>query len=479
MIITIKTQYSCENKEFHKILKELRREQSCVIRWAYNRFKKEHLSQKEVQTLSKDLKYQFSNIKSIDSWFIQSAVKTAKGIYERFGEETVIFGGKFNFFQRLKNKISKEQFKNQKLSNLTSIGEAPQKGNRKFELDIEKNIVIFKPKRGVKFELKLKLKPNYKKKLELLEEHINETPIPYTVSLNEKEIFISFDESHLYQEEQLNLIEDRYISLDLNPNHVGVVVCEKNRVLKKLDFDLSGLTQPLENIRKKRHYRDPVLETYLNNKLNYETIQISKQIEQFIKAFCPKYLFLEDLSIKSGDTGRGRRGNKLINNLWKRNLFSLNLIKRAENLGLECYKINPKYSSYIGNLQNSSFDPINSALEVGRRGIEALKSDQTWVKNQVIKLRKGCSFDIYFPKKIEIKDSLMNQWKKDLEKKFQDSWKEKFKEIKKSLKDSWRKLFETIKTLNLRYRVSSLSGIDYDELRLKTKHSKVIIISFI
>ena len=51
MIITIKTQYSCENKEFHKILKELRREQSCVIRWAYNRFKKEHLSQKEVQTL--------------------------------------------------------------------------------------------------------------------------------------------------------------------------------------------------------------------------------------------------------------------------------------------------------------------------------------------------------------------------------------------------------------------------------------------
>ena len=113
-------------------------------------------------------------------------------------------------------------------------------------------MLIFKPKRGIKYFLKLSLRFNYKAKLLKLQKHINETPIPYTIELNDKEVFVIFDESLL--NEPLKLVPNRYISLDLNPNHIGMIVVNGNEILKKLAFDLSDLTTPLENLRKKKRY---------------------------------------------------------------------------------------------------------------------------------------------------------------------------------------------------------------------------------
>lgn len=119
-------------EEERDFIKDEIRKSSNMVRLAYNRFQ-EGKSEKDIRLLSKQL----TNIPT-DSWFIQCAIKKADYL-NKTSKEKVIFGGKFNFFQRLTNKISKQDFKEKRLLAIYSQGETKQKGNRKFALDISNN----------------------------------------------------------------------------------------------------------------------------------------------------------------------------------------------------------------------------------------------------------------------------------------------------------------------------------------------------
>ena len=67
-------------------------------------------------------------------------------------DSKVIFGGKQNFIKRIQNKISKEEFKEKRLSPILSIGEAQYQGNRKFKLN-EDLTILFKPSNKLHFTL--------------------------------------------------------------------------------------------------------------------------------------------------------------------------------------------------------------------------------------------------------------------------------------------------------------------------------------
>ncbi|QXO06487.1 hypothetical protein [Campylobacter phage CJLB-14] len=67
--------------------------------------------------------------------------------------EKVIFGGKKNFFDRLKGKISREEYQLKRLLPLYSVGEASKNGNRKFQIEDE-NTIIFKVSRKEHITLK-------------------------------------------------------------------------------------------------------------------------------------------------------------------------------------------------------------------------------------------------------------------------------------------------------------------------------------
>lgn len=88
----------------------------------------------------------------MDSWFIQSASYESKFLHSLVGNETkVIFGGKKNFFNRLKGVISKEQFNAKRLVPLCSYGEKKSgtksvHGNRKFKLSEDLSFIILKLK---------------------------------------------------------------------------------------------------------------------------------------------------------------------------------------------------------------------------------------------------------------------------------------------------------------------------------------------
>jgi hypothetical protein len=98
------------------------------------------------------------------------------------------------------------------------------------------------------------------------------------------------------------------------------------------------------------------------------------------------------------------------------------------------------YSSVIGNLQHSYFDPINASLEIGRRGYNVIIS-----KNKQF-------YPSFFLK---------------------DQWKEYFKDLR-----DWKELFRELKNSKLRYRVSLDESNLSKVFQMKSIKSKVLIYEF-
>ena len=154
---------------------------------------------------------------------------------------------------------------------------------------------------------------------------------------------------------------------------------------------------------------------YFQNKLKFETFEISKSITKLAKQFNCNSVFIEDLHFKGSSTIKiSNRKNK---NLWKRELFINNLTKRLNIEGIKLYSVNPAYSSFIGNLMYEYTDAVNASIEIARRGFEyRIKKNKTG----------------FYPKLL-----VKHQWK-EMATKYTD----------------WKKFFIQVKNLKLKYRVS-------------------------
>jgi len=110
------------------------------LHYFYNRIQ-EGLSEKQCRSLFPNL----NNIDKLDFIMKECAIKEAIQLKDK---QKIIFGGKKNFFNRLKGNITKELFKENKLSPLYVIGRKNLPfGNQKFKLTEDLNIV-FKPTRN-------------------------------------------------------------------------------------------------------------------------------------------------------------------------------------------------------------------------------------------------------------------------------------------------------------------------------------------
>lgn len=431
-MITIKLPFE-SNKESLDLIHQLRKQQSCIIRYSFNRFK-EKLNEKEIRFKTKLL----NNVNLLDSWFVQCGIKEADFVFKRNLENKVIFGGKYNWKQFISKKIIKSEFKENRILPLSVQGEALKFGNRKFEFDIiENNQIIFKYKRGIKIQLKLpKIRKGYLKLLSLLEEKSKNKEVPFSIKLTQKEIFISFDENLIKNNYVKN--QKRIISIDLNPSELGYSILEFKednnfKVLETGIFNISKLTKKL-NLSS-----DNPKQNYQNNKRKFEILEISKfLINKSIHFSCCKFI-IEDLEIKSQNHLKGRNFNRLVNNFWCRNILINNLQKRCNINDINLVKVNPAYSSIIGNLVNIKYpDPISAAIEIGRRGYFKYVKDQ------------------FYPKLIN-KEVLSNRWKEAKEWSYQN----------------WKELFQLLKNSKLKYRVSRESTNDF--LVFQRKYYKKMI----
>ena len=217
-MITIKLPIQINEETKERILK-YQKQYSNLLHVYFNRYK-EGLSQKECKHL------ELNNVELLDSWFRQSCIYEAMSLVKLNKDRKVIFGGKFLFKLRSHKSISKEEFELKRLNPIYSIGEGTNssvKCNRKFFIESTSKI-IFKPSRTEKIELNIKVSGKYKRYLELLIQHHELKDLSITYKLNSEHIWISFDESILKDEfKQFKPIQNRIISIDMNPNYIRLV----------------------------------------------------------------------------------------------------------------------------------------------------------------------------------------------------------------------------------------------------------------
>lgn len=424
-------------------IKDLQRQCSIVIRYAYNRFK-EGKNQKEIRLLCKDLK----NINDLNSWLIQSCIMKAKNLIDT-KQENIIFGGKFNFIQRTQNKISKKDYQNNRLLNIISQGEMLKNGNRMFDFRIiEDNQIIFKLNKKNHISIQLpKLKKNFKKELYELQELGLNKKLPISIEFNSEFIFITFEENLLYQKVENNLKDNRVLGLDLNPNYIGLNISEfdgeKQDIVYSCIFDISKLTQKLNKSSSSKEQK------YQENKRKFELYQICKEIQNLALYWKCKKICIEDLNIRSKQHNKGKNFNRLVNNKWNRNIIYSNLRKRCTLNNIQFVEVNPIYSSFIGNLLNSKYpDQIAASIEISRRGYFK------YIKNK------------FYPSLIKVED-LYDQWKKTTDQMFTHTY------------SSWKELFEIFKNLKVKYRILLSEKIPTRVFSLSNIKSNITLYSFI
>ena len=406
-MITIKLKYK-STSVFQEFLLNFRKQFSCIYRYSYNRLY-EGLTKKDIYHQISGL----NNVEMIKSRLINDCVDFANRLYEKdkLTNHKSIFGGKQNFIQRLKSKISKEEYQQKRLVDLYIQGETSRNGNRYFDLDVLNNKIIFKYDRNEHYDLNINPSKNQLKQLIELQNLCDENKAKFTITLNDQFIYISFDE---IKHEVVNLKSDRYIGIDLNPTNIGISVCEYNQnIIDTYTFEFGEIINRIKNVKKSS---DSVENKYLNNKLNHEILDISKKISNISKHYKCRFIFIEDLDFK----GKNKWNNRLLKNLWKRNIFIDNLIKRCNISGQKLFKVNPVYSSFIGNCMYDYVDPVNASIEIGRRGFECI-------------IKKSKKF---YPM-VELKQLLKHQWK----------------ETVNNIPNSWKEFYDLVKNTKLSYRV--------------------------
>ena len=423
-MITLKIKYIAEKESDNQLIADYQKQYNNLLHLFYNRLK-EGVSETKCKHL------QYNNLDLMKSWFRQSCVKDASFLLKN-RDETVLFGGKHLYYDLLRKNITKEEFKEKRLVPICSIGEGRCNGNRLFRLSEDCYSVIFSPisKQNMKLNL-----IGVGKRIKILQklyihQQLKDTPITY--KLDKKYIYISFDETIL-QEEIVKPIQNRIISIDMNPNYVGWSVLDWK---SSDEFDIvdSGVIS-LKNINDiERKYMKMKLPStskeriYLNDKRQHETLEVSKFLVDIAKHYRCECFGIEDLTIKSKDNKQGKKFNKLVNNNWCRNKLVNNLKKRCNIYGIKFVEISPQYSSIIGNLVYRDLelpDMVLSSIEISRRCYE--------FNLQYLKKVKEKTKNVIFP---IITESLLDKVKHSLEevKCFVDfvSWKQITSELKKS-----------------------------------------------
>jgi hypothetical protein len=321
-----------------------------IFRCGFNLFQK-GLSRVEVEKRLKEYNFDFDLMDFTVRRFICQDIEAFYKSYKTRNQKTLIFGGRKNYKDYLKGLISKEDWLSKRNNKgILFVGSAKEKlGNRKVDIDVENGLINFKINKKTHFKCEVDFNKRYNDLLKiqmLAEQH----QCPITYRLDDKFIYISFDEVYLKSSEHV-FVKDRMVGLDLNPNFISFVVSDKEKVIYREVIDITELNK-----------------THNKNKKDYEVIQIAKRFSKLCKHYRVEMVGYEDLTIVSKDHGKGRGLNRLINNSWNRNLFINNFKKRLNILGIQNKPVPAQYSSTIGCLNHpEETDSIAAAIEISRR----------------------------------------------------------------------------------------------------------------
>ena len=400
-IRTIKIPYSCSNTRYWAEYAQLNQEQANITRFAFNRFQ-EGLKEKEIRLLLKNL-----NHITQDTWFQQSAIRAAGALWEsctKRNQSTVVFGK--NAFQLYKeNKISKQELKEARTFGISSIGEAPQKGNRKFSFPSLKE-VQFKPQKGTKFLLEINPSKNQKQYIQAIMDLSKNKVAPISVKLTKTHLHLSFDVS-LMRDTSYRPREGRIMGVDMNPNRFAFCIKDQNKIHKAESFDL----MPLRMHTKKGYASNSNEKKYLTNKKRHEVLELAHYFIKQAKALHVEAIAIENLKGMRAASG-SKHFNRSVNLDFKRRLFRDALEKLCAINNIRFVEILPQYTSFMGCVVYGSVlpDPLSAAAQVADAGLHTLSQIKTGTK---------CIKWVAWFNALKIDSSLyekstyLNQWKKE------------------------------------------------------------------
>ena len=314
-----------------------------------------------------------NNCDLIGSYLRCSAIFDAKSLISK-SDKKVIFGGKKLFVDRCKNKVSKEDFCNRKLRPVTCVGEACKGGNRLFKI-VDESTVEFRLNRNNHFTLHLSgIGVKRKRELEKLIALQNSNSVSITYKLDLDYIYITFDYNKI-KDYSYKINENRVFAIDMNPNSIGWSVVDwksesQYQIIQSGTFSL----KPLNDYRDSKSVSfDSDIHKYVTNKRKHEVIHVAKELFNLCKHYKCEIFAIEDIKMMSSDKGKGRNYNKLVNNMWLRDLLVQQIRKHILASSTTLVEVQPQYNSYIGNLIfrcERLPDECLASIEIGRRGFE-------------------------------------------------------------------------------------------------------------
>ena len=235
----------------------------------------------------------------------------------------------------------------------------------------------FKP--TIKDKVVLSIDGRYKRYKSILNKlyHLQQDKqISITYQLDNEYVYITYDEELLNQYIGYQPIKNRIFAIDLNPNYIGWSVVDwksssKFEVVKSGVISIKDINDIDFNLKNKSS--ESKERKYINNKRTFETYEISKLLVDTAKYYRCEVFGLEELNINSKDTTKGKRYNKLVNNIWNRTKIVNNIKKRCNVYSIRVMETKPNYSSFVGNFLFRDLklpDMTLASIEIGRRCYE-------------------------------------------------------------------------------------------------------------
>lgn len=452
-LVTYKIKYNC-NESLLPVIKQY----NSVLRFTYNRLLDERLSTKELTVLQKTL----NNTDLIQSHLRNSAIYDAKTLIAK-STDPIIFGGKKLFVKRCKQEISHAEFQIKKLFPLTSIGELCKGANRLFKI-VDNKTISFNLNRNSHYMLNL-VDVGLKRSRELdqlLKLQANKQ-IAITYKLDLDYVYLTFDYNML-KNYTYRVKKNRVMAIDMNPNSIGWTIIDWSNDSYHLVKAGTISIKPLNDFRDSKSVESSNdFHKYITNKRNHEVIHIAKDLFDLCKHFKCETFAIEKLIMTSSDKEKGRRFNKLCNNVWNRNLLVRQLTKHIQSSSTTFIKVLPQYTSFIGNLvyrKEHLPDECLSSIEIGRRGFE--------FANQYIFKRRLQQKNILFPEIESVKSRIVLS----------------LEELNIDVPDfnNWMMLYSAVKKSKQKYRFSSSEAQAYRSEVLFSKfykHKYILVYNYL
>jgi hypothetical protein len=392
--------------------------------------------EKEIANDIKSKRHKYRVFKKI------SQLKSSLNNEVTFGKKRILQKISFLSNDKESNKkeiaIWTEKYHQNRLLPIYIIGETLHKSNRKFNFDFINKKIIFKPQYKTKIPIEFSCGKNQHKQLIKLQQMIGFMPI--SIRLNNDYVRISFDEEKLngfafnereYFKELKTILKEnkqerkdcyikwakekesrmfslkntnRFISFDLNPQYIGFAILEKInesefKILFKQAISLTALNTKMGlSATDKNQIKQ-------NNKRIHELHQIWKYIFNVARHYQVANCSIENLGLKEKSVSNSpTRVNRIIKNIWHRTLTTTAIEKHCKTIGIKLIAVPAYYNSFIGNIKYNFFDPVSSAIEIGRRGITK------YLKGGFYPSLERSDFDTMYQLGLDVQNKTISTW---------------------------------------------------------------------